>query len=577
MTPLILQNNSIDELEYQYTEEIEQKLELKELCPSQLWYSMQNTKSMIWVIIGGRGSGKTWDIVWNLVEKARVEKLIKIIAGRLKADKLKWIRGEFLAVIRFLNCEDEFDMNNQRFLHKETGCEIHFMAVLDEDEVRGLQGVKYFYVDESKDISKEMVETIIPSVRMEGGEVYFAFNPEYESDYLYREYVLNWSLKEEEEKTEFIKKMTGEYANKFEYNLWSRVEIKNIKDVILEEKIYSETLGKTVQLLPNTLRNQFYAGLATAQSKNNPDAWANFRHIWFGECNYSSTGLVYYNKVVEFRKLPEHIKITSQKYEDHAGNIRTKFYLNNQPLQLFIGADWGETRSATAIIIAFEHEQEIQSPSGGIFYKYDFYAIKEIYLTGAECKDVMLNGENFGFSLAHKIYDVIVNHEDPLCREIYHSKYLINGDSAPRSVNFGLQGLKFNVEDVMKTHESVARGQFVDDNIDRFNQRYDKIYINSSECPNLIREIRSFRSDLVVKVDGDKGEGKAERVYYGERHCLDAMRYSAQKILYRKKQKMYVSEEILQQRKQRLNYKPVKRTPWQTSVKNIKYNTKGYL
>jgi len=92
-----------------------------------------------------------------LVDKARVEKLIKIIAGRLKADKLKWIRGEFLAVIRFLNCEDEFDMNNQRFLHKETGCEIHFMAVLDEDEVRGLQGVKYFYVDEAKDISKEMV------------------------------------------------------------------------------------------------------------------------------------------------------------------------------------------------------------------------------------------------------------------------------------------------------------------------------------------------------------------------------------------------------------------------------------
>ena len=41
-------------------------------------------------------------------------------------------------------------------------------------------------------------------------------------------------------------------------------------------------------------------------------------------------------------------------------------------MQFFIGADWGETRSATVIIIAFEHEQEIQSPTGGIFYKYDF-------------------------------------------------------------------------------------------------------------------------------------------------------------------------------------------------------------
>ena len=177
----------------------------------------------------------------------------------------------------------------------------------------------------------------------------------------------------------------------------------------------------------------------------------------------------------------------------------------------------------------------------------------------------------------HKIYDVIINHPDPLCREIYHSKYVINGDSAPRSVNFGLQGLKFNVKDVIKTHESVGRGQFVDDNIDRFNQRYDKIYINALECPNLIREIRSFRSDLVVKTDGDKGDEKSERVYFGERHCLDAMRYSAQDILYNKKQKMYVSEEILQQRKARINYKPVKKTQWQKNVKNIRFNSKGYV
>lgn len=567
MYPISTSNDELD-VEFKY-----QQPDVYHYYPSSLWQEMRNTKSMVWVIVGGRGSGKTWDIVWNLVEKARSEGNIKIIAGRLKADKLKWIRGEFLAVIRFLNCVDEFDMNNQRFLHKDTGCEIHFMAVLDEDEVRGLQGVKYFFVDEAKDISKAMVETIIPSVRMEGGEVFFAFNPEFESDYLYQEYVLEWDLKSQEEQTDYIKKMCGDDSNLKDYKLWNRMIQKNIVDMFEYEMILTDKLGKPIKLLSDTLRSQYYAAEAKAKQRNTDDAWANFRHIWLGDCNYTSSGLVYYNQIEEISTLPKDLLFAERAYVDYSDNERVGYFINGKQVHFDVGADWGETTSATAIIISFDLEEEIMTHDGGIFIERYCYVVGEVYLSGAECKEALYDTDEFGSKLKHKIFHSIKNHNNKICRFIHQNYIPIIGDYSPRDFNISLKGMGLNVRDCIKSHESVRSRDFVTDNIDRIKERYKAIRVLKNMCPNFLKDARSFRREP-KEVINDKGQLDTVYEYVGTRHTLDGFRYSKQPKLYGKKTQEYISPKQIRQRSVNRSYSNNRLTSWQKSANNIAINSR---
>lgn len=552
-----------------------EELKINPLYPSPLWLELKDTKSMIWIIPGGRGSGKTWDVVWNLVEKSRTEYHVKAILGRLKADKVKWIRSECYAVIRYLGYELEYDMNNQRFLHKETGFELVFMPIIDEDEIRGLQGVKYVYVDEAREITKTMVDVILPSVRMEGGEVYFTFNPKYESDYLYREYVLDWNIKDEHEKIEYIKKMCGDSKSLSQYKVWNRVVTKNIDDVFIHEELASQKAGKPVKLLADTLRSQYYAAYKTAQQRDTEDDWADFEHIWKGKCNYRSSDLIYYRKVVEINALPKDIIVTERAYVDANDNERIGYFVNGKRVQLDIGADWGETNSATAIIISFDTEDQIPTDEGGILIERNCYVIGEVYLSGAECKEALYSGNEFGTELYHRIFHAIKNHKNAICRDIYTNKQLIIGDFAPRTFNPSLKALGLRVKDCIKSHESVQKKNFTDDNIDKIRNHYKNIYVLRDKCPNFTRDVRAFRRQLVNEVN-DRGQVETFYEYKGSKHTMDAFRYSKQYKLYDKHSTQYITPEQLV-RKSNLKYAHhrAKLTSWQKNANNIKLNTKS--
>ncbi|HBA1402966.1 TPA: PBSX family phage terminase large subunit [Citrobacter koseri] len=142
-------------------------------------------------LYGGRGSGKSWDVVEALVELAvrsdirilclrRVQKSISSSAHKLIAD-----------TIRRLGYEHEFTITNNA-IRSEEGAEFMFMGFQSNlDSIKSTEGVDIAWVEEAQGINAEAWDVLMPTIRRLASEVWITFNPGYAWDETYVRFVLN--------------------------------------------------------------------------------------------------------------------------------------------------------------------------------------------------------------------------------------------------------------------------------------------------------------------------------------------------------------------------------------------------
>lgn len=144
------------------------------------------------VAYGGRGSGKSWGFARALLVLAagsklrilctrEIQKSIKDSVHRLLSDQIQEMGlGSFYQVL-----ETEIrGINGSNFAFSG-------LAALTVESIKSFEGVDIAWCEEAQNISKKSWDTLIPTIRKDGSEIWVSFNPELDSDETYQRFVVN--------------------------------------------------------------------------------------------------------------------------------------------------------------------------------------------------------------------------------------------------------------------------------------------------------------------------------------------------------------------------------------------------
>jgi phage terminase large subunit len=209
---------------------------------------------------GGRSGGKSHFFVEQAVAKMAADPRCKVVGIREVQRSIRYSVKELVeAKIADLGVEHLFDIQRDVILHRKGPGLMHFTGMQDHtaDSVKGLESFDLALVDEANQISARSLMLLTPTLRKQGSELWFGWNPEQETDPV----------------DEMFRKNAGD------------------PDFVCVH------LGIT--------DNPFVSGTGWKEyardrerAKNNPNDWAIFEHVWHGAYNVMSERIVFAGKYV---------------------------------------------------------------------------------------------------------------------------------------------------------------------------------------------------------------------------------------------------------------------------------------
>ena len=130
------------------------------------------------VFYGGRGSGKSWAIAEALIVMADMCKL-RILCCREIQKSIKDSSYQLLkdTALR-LGIANRFVFLETEIRHKKTGSKFIFTGLLrNEQTIKSKEGIDICWCEEAQTISETSWETLIPTIRKDGSEIWLSFNP----------------------------------------------------------------------------------------------------------------------------------------------------------------------------------------------------------------------------------------------------------------------------------------------------------------------------------------------------------------------------------------------------------------
>lgn len=155
---------------------------LKALQP--LWKSKKRYK----IAHGGRGSGKSFTfaerfLTFGLQERCRLL-CTREVQNSIEESSLAIMKR----VIRHHGLDSLFTQNKHG-LACANGSEYIFRGLQYPDRIASLDGIKYCWVEEAKTVKQEAWDILIPTIREDDSEIWVSFNPENETDPVYKKFV----------------------------------------------------------------------------------------------------------------------------------------------------------------------------------------------------------------------------------------------------------------------------------------------------------------------------------------------------------------------------------------------------
>lgn len=144
------------------------------------------------VVVGGRGSGKSWGFARALLILGARRK-IRVLCTReiqksIKDSVHRLLKDQVFA----LGLESFYDVLNTE-IRGINGTEFLFAGLSDQtaDSIKSYEGVDVAWVEEAQTVSKRSWDIFVPTIRKDGSEIWVSFNPELESDETYSRFVAN--------------------------------------------------------------------------------------------------------------------------------------------------------------------------------------------------------------------------------------------------------------------------------------------------------------------------------------------------------------------------------------------------
>lgn len=150
------------------------------------------TKCRYVIYHGGRGGAKTYSFAIIFLLKAMQSK-IKILCVREIMDSISNSVFETIKLaMDIVGVKDLFDITHNVITCKVTGSTFIFAGLYrNVEKIKSIPGINYVWVNEADRVSEESLNLLLPTIREEGSQCFFEFNPKYEDDPVYKRFVAN--------------------------------------------------------------------------------------------------------------------------------------------------------------------------------------------------------------------------------------------------------------------------------------------------------------------------------------------------------------------------------------------------
>ena len=137
-------------------------------------------------ILGGRGSSKSWGVADALVLKASNAKLRILCAREVQLSIKDSSKRVIEDAIERHGLESIFEIQRDKIICTKTGSEFLFSGLRDGgDKLKSMEGIDIVWVEEASTVSRKSIETLHPTIRKANSEIWYTFNPRFETDPVY--------------------------------------------------------------------------------------------------------------------------------------------------------------------------------------------------------------------------------------------------------------------------------------------------------------------------------------------------------------------------------------------------------
>lgn len=142
------------------------------------------------VLYGGRASSKSWEFA-GMVASIASQYKTRVLCVRRFQNKIKEsVHTLIAAQIDNFNMGG-FDVRATDIQH-ENGSEFVFYGIeRNTDEIKSFEGADILWIEEAHNLTKDQWDTLEPTIRKSGSEVWISFNPDLITDFVYQRFVVN--------------------------------------------------------------------------------------------------------------------------------------------------------------------------------------------------------------------------------------------------------------------------------------------------------------------------------------------------------------------------------------------------
>lgn len=143
------------------------------------------------VLYGGRDSAKSWSIARMLLARgvAKPERILCVreVQKSIAESVHQLLRDQIVA----LGLEDCYEVQ-QHYILGSNGTKISFhgLSAQTVTSIKSFEGTTICWLEEGQTASKRSLDILEPTIRADGSEIWISFNPEMDTDEVYRRFVI---------------------------------------------------------------------------------------------------------------------------------------------------------------------------------------------------------------------------------------------------------------------------------------------------------------------------------------------------------------------------------------------------
>lgn len=239
-------------------------------------------------LFGGRGSGKSWDVAEALIEIA-VRSEARILCLRRVQKSIAASSHQLLSdTIRRLGYEDDFTITKTS-ITSDAGAEFIFMGFQSNlDSIKSIEGIDIVWVEEAHAITRDAWETLTPTLRRKGSEVWITFNPAFAWDETYVRFVVNaaddWFVLEVnfDDNEHFTEELEAERQHCLQFypdryaNIWEGKPVSEAPGSVVARGALERLIVEDNSPLAIACRNGIITGVLDVADEGGDDSVLNF-------------------------------------------------------------------------------------------------------------------------------------------------------------------------------------------------------------------------------------------------------------------------------------------------------------